>query len=59
MTWSSGSWKPEPPFGLEDADDLEREAADGDLGAEVGRAEPEVVGRRRAEDGDAQVAGRR
>ena len=30
-------------LGLEDADHLERDAADGDLGAEVVRAEPEVV----------------
>ena len=45
-------------LGLEDADHPERQAADRDLGPEVVRVEPEVVGGRRAEDGDAQVAAR-
>ena len=56
MTWSSGSWNAAAALRLEDADDPERDAADGDLRADVGRAESQVGGRGRAEDGDAQVA---
>ena len=50
-----GILEPGPALGLEDADDLERQAADRDLVPRSLGAEAEVVGRRGAEDGDAQV----
>ena len=51
-----GILEPGAALGLQDADDPERDAADRDHRPDVGRAEPEVVGRGRPEDRDAQVA---
>ena len=42
-------------LGLEDADQAERQAADGDLAADRAGVELEVVGGRGAEHGDAQL----
>ena len=55
MTWSSGSWKPVPPLGWRMPMTRNgRPPIEISVPRSLG-AEPEVVGGRRAEDGDAQV----
>ncbi len=51
------TWSSDGPLRLEDADDAERDPADEDVRPDRLGAEPEVVGRRRAEDGDPQLLG--